>query len=300
MKITALKDAEPRPRRIALGTFDGVHLGHRAVIDGNDTVVTFDPHPLAVIAPRSVPRLLTSLERKAELIAELGVQELVVVRFDEELAAVEAEAFVERILVGALNATSVSVGENFRFGHLARGDADLLTADDRFDTRVCSLLEMDGEIVSSSHIRGLITGGAVAYAGRLLDRPFQHRGQVVHGDKRGRELGFPTANLVPPEGYVIPGHGVYACVAWAPDGAGGRTAVPAAVNIGVRPQFQSGRGELIEAFLIGWEGDLYDATLALDFHKRLRGERRFPSVDDLVAQMDRDVAAALATVSGRT
>jgi riboflavin kinase/FMN adenylyltransferase len=300
MKITALTDAEPRPRKIALGTFDGVHLGHRAVIEGSDTVVTFDPHPLAVIAPRSAPRLLTSLERKAELIAELGVQELVVVRFDAELAAVEAEEFVERILVGALNATSVSVGENFRFGHLARGDADLLSADDRFETRVCSLLEMEGEIVSSSHIRGLIIGGAVAYAGRLLDRPFQHRGEVVHGDKRGRELGYPTANLVPPEGFVVPGHGVYACVAWVPDAGGGHTAVPAAVNVGVRPQFQSGRGELIEAFLIDWQGDLYGSTLALDFHKRLRGERRFPSVDDLIAQMDRDVAAALATVSGRT
>jgi riboflavin kinase/FMN adenylyltransferase len=300
MKITALKDAERRPRRIALGTFDGVHLGHRAVIDGSDTVVTFDPHPLAVIAPRSAPRLLTSLERKAELISELGVEELVVVRFDRELAAVEAEEFVERILVGALHATSVSVGENFRFGHLARGDANLLAADDRFETRVCSLLEIDGEIVSSSHIRGLITGGAVAYAARLLDRPFQHCGEVVHGDKRGRELGFPTANLVPPEGHVIPGHGVYACVAWVPGADGGRTAVPAAVSIGVRPQFQSGRGELIEAFLIDWSGDLYGRTLALDFHKRLRGERRFPSVDELIAQMDRDVAAALATVSGRT
>ncbi|UGS36732.1 bifunctional riboflavin kinase/FAD synthetase [Capillimicrobium parvum] len=301
MKITALTDAEPRPRKIALGTFDGVHLGHRAVIEGSDTVVTFEPHPLAVIAPRSAPRLLTSLERKAQLVSELGVEELVVVTFDDELASVEAEQFVDRILVDALQATHVSVGENFRFGHLARGDADLLAADDRFETRVSSLLEIDGEIVSSSHIRGLITGGAVAYAGRLLDRPFRHRGEVVDGDKRGRELGFPTANLVPPEGYVIPGHGVYACVAWVPGLEDGEAVpVPAAVNIGVRPQFQSGRGELIEAFLIDWSGDLYGAALALDFHKRLRGERRFPSVDDLVAQMDRDVEAALATVSGRT
>jgi len=300
MKITQLSDVASRPRRIALGTFDGVHLGHRAVIDGSDTVVTFDPHPLAVIAPRSAPRLLTSLERKAQLVAELGVQELVVVPFDDELAAVEAEDFVERILVGALNATHVSVGENFRFGHLARGDADLLAADDRFETRVASLLEIDGEIVSSSHIRGLITGGAVAYAGRLLGSPFRHSGEVVHGDKRGRDLGFPTANLVPPGGYVVPGHGVYACVAWVPGGDGRPAPVPAAVNIGVRPMFETGRGELIEAYLIDWTGDLYGATLALDFHKRLRGERRFPSVDDLIDQMDRDVQAALATVSGRT
>jgi riboflavin kinase/FMN adenylyltransferase len=202
--------------------------------------------------------------------------------------------------VQQLQVTQVSVGENFRFGHLARGDADLLAADDRFETRVCSLLEIDGEIVSSSHIRGLITGGAVAYAARLLGGHFRLSGEVVHGDKRGRTLGFPTANLIPPEGYVVPGHGVYACEAWVPGDDGRPTPVTAAVNIGVRPQFKSGRGELIEAFLVDWQGDLYGRTIALDFHKRLRGERRFPSVDDLIAQMDRDVEAAVATVSGRT
>jgi riboflavin kinase/FMN adenylyltransferase len=199
------------------------------------------------------------------------------------------------VLVGALGATHISVGENFRFGHRAAGDTALLLADDRFTTRVTPMLEVDGEVVSSSHIRGLVAGGAVEYADRLLGAPFQVRSEVVDGDKRGRTLGYPTANMVPPDGFVIPGHGVYACVVHLPDGS----AVPAATNIGVRPMFKTGRGELIEAFLIDWNGDLYGQELHVDFLKRLRGERRFPSVDDLVEQMGRDVGDALATVSGR-
>lgn len=291
MKITRLPDVERRPRQVAVGTFDGVHLGHRAVIEGSDTVLTFDPHPMSVIAPGAEPKLLTTLERKAELVAELGVEELVVIEFDPAFARRSARAFVDDVLVGTLQATRVSVGENFHFGHRAQGDPALLRADDRFETRVVPLLEVDGEIVSSSHIRGLLLGGAVEYAGQLLGRPFRHAGEVVHGEKRGRTLGYPTANLVPPTGYVVPGHGVYACLA---------NDVPAAVSIGVRPMFQSGLGELIEAYLIDWSGDLYGQELRIDFLKRLRGERRFPSVDDLLAQMARDVDAALATVSGRT
>ncbi len=291
MKVTRLPDVEPRPRRIAVGTFDGVHLGHREVIASNDTVLTFDPHPLSVVAPGREPQLLTTFERKAELIAGLGVHELVVVPFDRGWADHTAQAFVDEVIVGALGATHLSVGENFRFGHDAAGDTALLLADDRFETRIVPLLEVDGEIVSSSHIRGLVLGGAVEYADKLLGRPFQHAGRVVHGDKRGRTLGFPTANLLPRDGYVVPGHGVYACL------ANGR---PAAVNVGVRPMFETGRGLLIEAHLIDFQGDLYDQELRVDFLKRLRGERRFPSVDALVEQMNRDVQAALATVSGRT
>jgi len=295
MKVIQLPDAEPRPRRVAVGTFDGVHLGHREVIAGNDTVLTFDPHPRAVVVPDSAPQLLTPLDRKAELIAELGVAELVVVSFDRGWANQTPQTFVDEVLVGTLGATHVSVGENFRFGHKAAGDPALLAADARFVTRVAPMVEVDGEVVSSSHIRGLVAGGAMEYADRLLGAPFQVRGEVVHGDKRGRTLGYPTANLLPPEGFIVPGHGVYACVVRLEDG----TAVPAATNIGVRPMFKTGRGELIEAFLIDWEGDLYGRELRIDFLKRLRGERRFPSVDDLVTQMGRDVVDALATVSGR-
>jgi riboflavin kinase/FMN adenylyltransferase len=188
------------------------------------------------------------------------------------------------------------VGENFRFGHKAQGDAALLAADARFATRVVPLLEVDGEVVSSSHIRGLVSGGAVQYADQLLGAPFAVDGEVQHGDKRGRTLGFPTANLVPRPGFVVPGHGVYACRVTLPDGDG--TPVAAATNVGVRPQFVTGRGELIEAFLIDWSGDLYGSTIRIEFLRRLRGERRFDSVDALVEQMGRDVGEARTIVAG--
>jgi riboflavin kinase/FMN adenylyltransferase len=280
MKVTPLREAEPRERRVAVGVFDGVHLGHRQVISGCDTVLTFDPHPTSVIAPAAAPRLLTTLERKAELVADLGVEEMVVIPFDRSFAAQSPQDFIDHILLERLGAQFVSVGENFRFGHRAAGDPALLAADGRFDVRVLELLEIDGEIVSSSHIRGLVLGGAVEYAGHLLGAPFAMSGPVVHGDQRGRDLGFPTANIVPSDGYVTPGHGVYACL------AAGR---PAAVNVGVRPQFETGRHELVEAYLLDFEGDLYGEPLQIEFRKRLRGERRFPSVDDLVEQMHRDI-----------
>jgi riboflavin kinase/FMN adenylyltransferase len=285
VKLTPLREVEPRPRRIAIGTFDGVHLGHREVIRGADTVVTFEPHPAAVVAPGGAPRLLTTLERKAELISELGAQELVVITFDGEFAARSAQSFIDDVLVGALRAEHVSVGENFRFGHKAAGDEALLRADERFETRVAPLVEVDGEVVSSSHIRGLVLGGAVEYADKLLGAPFTVAGEVVEGDRRGRTLGFPTANLVPQDGYVVPGHGVYACRARTTDGV----AHVAATNVGVRPMFVTGRGELIEAFLVDFDGDLYGSRLRVEFLKRLRGEKRFESVEALIEQMGRDV-----------
>jgi riboflavin kinase/FMN adenylyltransferase len=284
VKITPLSQAAPHPRRVAVGTFDGVHLGHREVISGADAVLTFDPHPTSVVAPGHEPRLLTSLDRKAELVASLGVEELVVIEFDASFAAQSPQSFIDDVLVGRLGATLVSVGENFRFGHRAQGDPRLLQEDDRFETRVVPLLEVDGEIVSSSHIRGLVAGGAIEYADKLLGAPFAIDGPVEHGDERGRELGFPTANLVPRDGYITPGHGVYAARARS-DG----DERLAAVNVGVRPMFESGRGELIEAYLLDFEGDLYGKPLRIEFLKRLRGERRFGSVDQLVEQMERDV-----------
>jgi riboflavin kinase/FMN adenylyltransferase len=288
VKLVSLQEVRPRPRRVAVGTFDGLHLGHRRVIDGSETVLTFDPHPVAVVAPQAAPKLLTTLDRKAELLEAEGVEELVVIPFDKAFAGRSAQHFIDEVLVERLGAERVAVGENFRFGHRAQGDTELLRADGRFAVHVEPLLEVDGEVVSSSHIRGLVLGGAVEYAGKLLGAPFSMSGEVVHGDKRGRELGFPTANLIPPEGYVVPGHGVYAARA---------NGVPAAVNVGVRPQFETGRGELIEAFLIDWEGDLYGQDLQLEFLKRLRGERRFPTVEALVEQMSRDVQDARAIAS---
>ncbi|MBV9426053.1 MAG: bifunctional riboflavin kinase/FAD synthetase [Solirubrobacterales bacterium] len=283
MQVTPLSDARPRPRRLAVGEFDGVHLGHREVIRGSDTVLTFEPHPLRVVRPEAAPRLLTPLEIKAELIAELGVEELVVIPFDDGFAHQSPQEFIDHILVQRLSATHVSVGENFRFGHRAAGDPELLRADGRFETRIVPMVEAGGEIVSSSHIRGLVLAGEVELAKRLLGAPFQLRGEVVVGDKRGREIGFPTANIVPDESLVYPGHGVY--VARADGGC-------AAVSIGVRPTFGTGRAVLVEAYLLDRNVDLYGQTLRIDFLSRLRGERRFDSVEALVDQMRGDVERA--------
>ena len=283
MKLTRLPDAVRRDgRSVAVGTFDGVHLGHREVIAGSDSVLTFDPHPSAVVAPAHAPRLLTTLERKAELIATLGVEELIVIPFDAEFATRSAQSFIEDVLIGALGAARVSIGENFRFGHRAQGDPQLLLAHEGLRTVVHPLLEVGGEIVSSSHIRGLVLAGDLEQANALLGAPFMLCGEVVHGDERGRELGFPTANLVPQDELAVPGHGVYACLA---------NGEPAAVSIGVRPTFATGRGELIEAYLLDFEGDLYGSRLCIEFLARLRGERRFDSAEALVEQMERDVHA---------
>lgn len=284
MQVTWLPDARPRERHLAVGEFDGVHIGHREVIRGADTVLTFEPHPRTVVAPDSAPKLLTPLAVKADLIADLDVRELVVIPFDGARAAQTAQEFIDRELIERLGAKTVSVGENFRFGNRAKGDAELLRAQDAFETRVAELVELDGEIVSSTHIRGLVTAGEVDVAHRFLGAPFQMRGTIVHGDKRGRTLGFPTANLVPDSALTVPGHGVYACRAEI-DGE----AFVAAVNVGVRPTFRTGRGLLVEAFVLDFDADVYDSELRLDFLRRLRGERRFDDVDALVAQMHRDV-----------
>jgi riboflavin kinase/FMN adenylyltransferase len=286
MRVTPLPEAARRaegPRKVAVGTFDGVHLGHRAVIEGCDTVLTFDPHPLAVIAPHALPKLLDSFPIKRDIIAGLGVEELVVIPFDRAFAERSAENFISEEIVDRLGAELVSVGENFRFGKGAKGDAEMLSSRPEFETRVVPMVEVAGETVSSSHIRGLVAAGDVALAQEFLGAPFMMEGEVVAGDRRGRELGMPTANIVPDPQHQVPGHGVYA--AWA-------HGHPAAVNVGVRPTFQTGRGLLIEAYLLDFDGDLYGQTLRIAFAERLRGEKRFDSVDGLVAQMHRDVEQA--------
>jgi riboflavin kinase / FMN adenylyltransferase len=283
VKVTPLHEAGPGPRRVAVGTFDGVHLGHREVIRGADTVLTFDPHPLQVLHPEAMPKLLDSFAIKRDLIASLGVDELVVVAFDREFAAQSHQWFVDAVLVERLGARHVSVGENFRFGRAARGDAEYLRSRPEFETRVVPIVEVDGETVSSSHIRALVAAGDVAAAARFLGAPFMLEGEVVAGDRRGRELGMPTANVVPDDRLACPGHGVYAAT------VEGR---PAAINVGVRSTFESGRGVLIEAHLIDFEDDLYGHTIRIAFLARLRGERRFDSVEALVEQMHADVADA--------
>jgi riboflavin kinase / FMN adenylyltransferase len=283
IKVTSLPRAERRPRQIAIGTFDGVHVGHRQVIHGADTVLTFEPHPLSVLHPEAAPKLIMPFEIKRDVIDGLSVDELVVIPFDHEFSTIPAEDFCERILIETLGAERVSVGENFRFGAKAKGDPAMLAARTEFESRIVPLVEVEGEIVSSTRIRSLVAAGEVEAATLCLGAPFLLEGTVVEGDGRGRTLGFPTANLVPSDDLVCPGHGVYAAF------ANGR---PAAVNVGVRPTFESGRGLLIEAFLIDFEGDLYGQTLRLAFIGRLRGERRFPGVEELVSQMHRDVEEA--------
>ncbi|HEV7399938.1 MAG TPA: bifunctional riboflavin kinase/FAD synthetase [Solirubrobacterales bacterium] len=283
IEVTSLPDAQPRPRHVAIGTFDGVHRGHQAVIDDADTVLTFDPHPLEILHPAALPKLIMPFGVKRDVIEGLGVRELVVIPFDREFAQRSAEEFIDAVLVERLGAERVSVGENFRFGAKAKGDPEMLAGRSEFETRVVPLVEVDGETVSSTRIRALVAAGDMEGARHCLGAPFMVEGEVVSGDQRGRELGFPTANIVPDDRLAIPGHGVYAAFA---------NGVPAAVNVGVRPTFETGRGVLIETYLIDYQGDLYGTDLRVAFVARLRGEKRFASVEELIAQMRVDVEDA--------
>jgi riboflavin kinase/FMN adenylyltransferase len=288
----------PAGRAVALGTFDGVHLGHRRVIGAAvararaagfaAAVVTFDPHPLRVLRPDDPLELLTTTERKIELVSELGVDEVIVIPFTSDFARQSAEAFCANVLVGTLNARSVSVGANFRFGHEAAGDAALLASRPEFDTEVVELVEHGGESISSSRIRDLLARGDVAGAAELLGAPYSLSGPVVEGDRRGHELGMPTANVEPPAGVVVPAAGIYAATVTTDEGQ-----MPAAASIGVRPTFESNGDVRVEAHVIGFEGDLYGRTLRLSFLERLRDEVRFDSPEELGDQMRRDVEQAL-------
>jgi riboflavin kinase/FMN adenylyltransferase len=233
-----------------------------------------------VLSPEELPRLLTSTAVKIDLISELDVDELVVVPFTPEFSRLEAKAFCEDVLARTLGARHVSVGENFRFGHGAHGDAAMLSACADFDVRVVPLLEIAGEPVSSTRIRELVEAGDVAAARELLGHPFLLDGKVVEGDARGRELGMPTANVAPEPAVIVPGAGIY---------AGTARDRPAAISIGVRPTFEQDGELLVEAYLLDFEGDLYGETLRLSFLERLRDEERFDSPEELVEQMRRDV-----------
>jgi riboflavin kinase/FMN adenylyltransferase len=293
-----------RGSAVSIGAYDGVHLGHRHLIGVlrsmaeerhlDSVVVTFDRHPATVVRPESAPRLLTDLDQKLELLDTTGVDRTVVVRFDEARANESAEDFVTEVLVRALGAKLVVVGEDFHFGHGRKGNIHLLAemgANLGFEVVGLGLEADDaGEAVSSTRIRALLTAGDVAEASRLLGRPHQVRGIVAHGDGRGGpELGYPTANLdVPPE-VVLPGEGIYACWYERPDGSVHR----AAASLGRRPTFYAQDGALIlEAFLLDFAGDLYGEHARVSFVERLGQNRRFPSIEALVAQMGLDVAAA--------
>jgi riboflavin kinase / FMN adenylyltransferase len=271
---------EPAQRAVALGTFDGVHRGHRAVIEAvkavglRSTVITFDPHPRLVLGYEV--QLLTTLERRLELIEEIGPDEALVVEFTQELSRREPEEFVAEYVTG-IGATVVVAGEDFRFGAGRRGDVALLRSLG-LDVRPVPLLEE----VSSSRIRELVRKGDLPAAAALLERPFELEGEVVYCDRRGGTLGFPTANLSPDPHMLVPAYGIY-----AGEALGHRVAA----SIGVNPHY-GGSERRIEAFLLDFEGDLYGSRLRLELWERLREERAFASEDDLVAQIAADVEAA--------
>ncbi|TCB96220.1 bifunctional riboflavin kinase/FAD synthetase [Micromonospora zingiberis] len=283
---------------VTIGVFDGVHKGHQATIGHavararelgvQSVVVTFDPHPAEVVRPGSHPAVLTEPARKAELIEALGVDVLCVVPFTPEFSRLPAEAFVHDVLVEHLHAALVVVGDNFRFGHRAAGDVALLERLGRtfgFAVEGAPLVAEDGTVFSSTYIRSCVDAGDVTAATAALGRPHRLEGVVVRGDQRGRELGFPTANLLCHRYAAIPADGIYA--AWLVR-RGLRQPLAAAVSIGTNPTF-SGRERRVEAYVLDFDGDLYGERLALDFVAHLRGQVRFDAIEPLVAQIAQDV-----------
>ena len=288
---------------VALGTFDGVHVGHRRILEaacslaretGGDAVAfTFDRHPQETLAPERAPALLSGFERRLELIQSAGVHHTVVAEFDHRFAAVEAGDFLDAVVLGALGARAVVVGYNFRFGRGASGDAAFLSRAARergFRLEVAPPVEIGGEPVSSTRIRRELAGGDVAAAALLLGRPFSLSGRVKAGDARGRALGFPTANLEPEPRVAVPGDGVYITRVHI-DGEETGAVRSALTVIGRRPSF----GQLeraIESFLLDYSGDLYGARIEIEFLSRLRDVVKFDSAEALKRQIEDDVAKA--------
>lgn len=278
------EELEPARRAVAIGTFDGVHRGHRRVIEAaraahlRSAVVTFDPHPRAVLG-EPVEQLAT-VERRLELLEELGVEDVVLLRFDEKLAALDGEVFAEQVLRG-IGAEVVAAGDGFRFGQGRTGDLDLLERLG-FDVRRVPLVEN----ISSSHVRRLLAIGDVAHAAALLGRPPEVEGTVMHGDRRGVTLGFPTANLAVPPCLLVPQLGIY---------AGAALGRRAAISIGTNPHY-GGTERRVEAHLLDYEGDLYGERLIVELWERLRDEAAFGSEDELVAAIDEDVRRTRAAV----
>jgi riboflavin kinase/FMN adenylyltransferase len=295
-----LRALERVPSVVSIGFFDGVHRGHRAIIgkavdravvEGwRSVVVTFDRHPLQIVRPDAVPPLLMTTRRRACVMADTGVDLVVVLTFDERLRMLAPEEFVEQVLLSSLDTRHLVVGQNFRFGHRAAGDVALLERvgeREGFGVDGVDLIAVDGEPVSSTRIRAALADGDVGAATRLLGQPFAIDGTVIHGDHRGRALGFPTANLAVEAGCVIPATGVYAGMLTHPDGR----VLPALTSIGTNPHF-GGTSLRVEAYVLDFDEDLYDLEIAVDLRHRLRDQQRFDSVDGLIAAMADDVVQA--------
>jgi riboflavin kinase/FMN adenylyltransferase len=290
---------------ITIGAYDGVHLGHRAVISqvreraaelgARSVVVTFDRHPASVVRPEAAPRLLTNTDQKLEFLASTGVDAVVVVQFSKEQAQEIPSYFVERVIVNALQASVVIVGTNFHFGHMRQGNITLLREMGERHDFTCEpvvLVERgDGidEPVSSTAIRRALAGGEIATANRMLGRAYEVRGTVVTGDQRGRTIGFPTANVEIPNGMCIPSDGVYAGLYRRPDGS----VHACAINLGRRPTFyEHAEHSLLEAYLMDFNGDLYGEAAAVQFVSFLRSERQFSGIDQLKDQLQVDIQHA--------
>jgi riboflavin kinase / FMN adenylyltransferase len=282
---------------VAIGVFDGVHRGHAALVrtavkaaaerEARCVVVTFDPHPTAVVAPHAMPAQLTGIERRVELLGALGVDAVCVLPFTKELSQLSPDYFVRHVLVGGLHAKAVVVGENWRFGHKAAGDVKKLAElGEEFDFEVLpQTLTADDEAFSSTRVRGLIAEGDVAAAAEVLGRDFGIEGTIVHGAGRGgTALGFPTANLAVAAGTAIPADGVYAGWLYRDSHR-----YPAAISVGTNPTF-NGTERTVEAYLLDFSGDLYGAEVRLDFTARLRGQVAFAGIEPLIAQIETDVA----------
>jgi riboflavin kinase/FMN adenylyltransferase len=298
---------------VTIGAFDGVHLGHQRVLQlvreladarGLEAVcVTFDEHPARVVRPDSAPKLLTGLDHKVELLAATDLLDLVaVLHFDSERSRETADEFVREVLVERLGARMVVVGADFHFGRDRAGNVamlDAVGADLGFEVLGLGLVappdDADHLAYSSTRIRGLLADGDVVGAAALLGRPHEVRGVVGHGDRRGRELGFPTANVLVDDAILLPADGIYAGTLRGADGV----ERPAAMSLGRRPTFYTDQGHsLLEAHVLDFDGDLYDASVAVRFVERLRGEERFDSVEALVAQMRRDCDRAREILGG--
>lgn len=309
--IDHLEDCPRHPDgcAVTIGNFDGVHKGHREIIrdlrlyaDGagaSTAAVTFTPHTLQVLRPEVAPLLLSSLDRKLELLAATGLDYTMLLTFDEKRALQSAEDFVRQVLVDCLHAKVVMVGEDFRFGHHARGSIALLREmGEEHGFRVEPVPVITGRlgVYSSTNVRKAVVEGRMEDAAEMLGRPHELRGEVVHGDQRGRQLGFPTANVVPEPRVCLPPNGVYASrVRVLEDGTGAWH--DAVTNFGTRPTFRAtgvGPQPIVEAHLLGFSGDLYGKIMDVAFVERLREERRFDSAEALEAQIEADVAAAAA------
>ena len=281
---------------VVIGVFDGVHKGHQAVLnrakaiarDKKIIALTFDPHPVSVFAPERAPTLLTILTDRIELLKIHNADQVAVMKFTPEFAAMAPEDFVNKILVQQLHATTVVVGKNFTYGHKAAGTIESLKAHTEFETIVLDLAPDDGEVVSSTRIRKLIVEGNVEKARELLTRPHRLDGIVVHGEKRGREIGYPTANLGDLEHQTIPADGVYA--GWLTVGI---DRWPAAISIGTNPTFAGIRGRQVEAYALDQVGlDLYTKAATIEFGWRLRDTLTFNGLEPLLVQMAKDCARA--------